>query len=292
MKNQVRKGMNTPVAMLLKALEPENPFDDFRSNSGDLSGLDSYENWIAKGSPDNALIEVPLGAVVLDAAMQIRKKTDPKVVRKYAEAIESGTPFPPVTLARIEGVLVLIDGWHRLNARKSLGEAKIQAFVSVMRYDDARWASASANLANGVPLRPAEVLEAFHTFMDTYGYRVGYSWLSYREIAKKFGKHHTTIRNWMKKYYPRIFKRYQQDEGSGTYKDWDGAPSAVPGKLPSSSDSLATGVVKQAKEAIANTLNLGDTLDPSIRGEVIEALRQALQKLEGQPYIMPFGSDF
>lgn len=276
------EGINTPIApiaRLLRAVEPEDTFDDFSTHST----LDSYADWVAKGSPDKALIEVPIGAVVLDEAMQVRKKTDPKVVLKYAEAIESGSPFPPVNLACIDGVLVLTDGWHRLNARKSLGEAKIQAFVSVMSYEEARQASALANLANGVPLKAAEVLEAFHTFMDTQGYRVGYSWLSYREIAKKFGKHYTTIRNWMKKYYPRQFKRYQKAEAKGAYKDWDG----VPGKRPGSSDSLATGIVKQAKEAIANTLNLGDTLDPSSRGEVIEALRQALQELEGKPYFLP-----
>jgi transposase-like protein len=224
--------------------------------------------------------------------MQVRKKTDPRVVEKYAEAIESGSPFPPVNLACIGGALVLVDGWHRLSARKVLGEVKVVAFVSTMSYGDARLTSALANLANGVPLRPAEVLEAFHTFMDTQGYRIGYSWLSYREIAKKFGKPHSTIRNWMRKYYPRIFKRYQQDEGKGTYKDWNCVLGAVPSKRPSSSDSLATGIVKQAKAAIANTLNLGDTLDPSSRGEVIETLRQALQVLEGEPYFLPFGSDF
>jgi IS30 family transposase len=130
-------------------------------------------------------------------------------------------------------------------------------------------------------------LDAFHTFMDTYGYRQGHKWLSYRDIAKKFGKHHTTIRNWMKKHYPRLFKRYQQDEAKGSYKDWDNAPGGVPGKRPSSSDSLAKEVVKQAQGAMQNTVNLGENLTPDTRGMLIETLRDTLQELEKHPYFLP-----
>lgn len=290
MKNE--QGTNTPVvpvARLLRAVEPEDSFDDFSSTH---SGLDSYADWVAKGSPNGGMIEVHMDDVVLDEEMQIRKRTDPNVVQKYAEGIESGSPFPPVTLACIEGVLVLVDGWHRFFARQSLGEAKVVAFVSTMTYEEARWASASANLANGVALRPSEVLDAFHTFMDTRQYREGYSWLSYREIAKKFGKPHTTIRNWMKKHYPRIFKRYQQDEVKGSYKaDWDGVPG-LPGKQPSSTDSLAVEVVKQAQVAMKNTKNIGERLCPDTRGALIEALREALQELEKLPYFLPIAFEF
>lgn len=283
------EGINTPVApvaRLLRAVESEDTFEDFSSTP---SGLDSYADWVAKGSASGAVIEVPVGAVVLDEGMQIRKRTDPSVVQKYAEGIESGSPFPPVTLACIEGVLVLVDGWHRFMARQTLGQQRVVAFVSVMSYEEARQASALANLANGVPLRPSEVLDAFHTFMDTYGYREGHKWLSYREIARKFGKHHTTIRNWMKKHYPRLFKRYQQDEAKGTYKaDWDGLPG-MPGKRLSASDSLAREVVKQAQVAMQNTVNLGENLTPDTRGMLIETLRDTLQELEKHPYFL---SDF
>lgn len=290
MKND--QGINTPVvpvARLLMAIAPQGTLDDFSSTP---SSLDSHADWVAKGSPSGGLIEVPIDAVVLDEVMQIRKRTDPKVVLKYAEGIESGSPFPPVTLACIEGVLVLVDGWHRFKARQSLGKVKVVAFVSAMSYEEARWVSASANLANGVALRPSEVLDAFHTFMDTYQYREGYSWLSYREIAKKFGKPHSTIRNWMKKHYPRIFKRYQETEAKGSYKaDWDGVPGA-PGKRPSPTASLAMDVAKQAQVAMVNTKNLGVTLDPSTRGALIETLRDTLHELERHPYFLPSDDDF
>lgn len=289
MNMNTHEGINTPVAFVARlptAVEPEDTFEDFSSTP---SGLDSYADWVAKGSASGAVIEVPVGAVVLDEGMQIRKRTDPSVVQKYAEGIESGSPFPPVTLACIEGVLVLVDGWHRFMARQTLGQQRVVAFVSVMSYEEARQASALANLANGVPLRPSEILDAFHTFMDTYGYREGHKWLSYREIARKFGKHHTTIRNWMKKHYPRLFKRYQQDEAKGTYKaDWDGLPG-MPGKRPSASDSLAREVVKQAQVAMQNTVNLGENLTPDTRGMLIETLRDTLQELEKHPYFL---SDF
>lgn len=220
MKNE--QGINTPVVpvpRLLKAVEPEDIFEDFSCTP---SGLDSYADWVAKGSPAGGLIGVPVGAVVLDEEMQIRKRTDPNIVQKYAAGVEAGSPFPPITLACIEGALVLVDGWHRFYARQSLGQQRVVAFVSAMSYEEARQASALANLANGVPLRPSEVRDAFHTFMQTYGYRQGHKYLSYREIARKFGVHHTTIRNWMKKDHKRVFKHYQQDEAKGTYKDFGG----------------------------------------------------------------------
>lgn len=291
MNNKIEQGTNTPVApvaRLLRAIAPEDNYDAF---SSPRSGLDGYKNWVAKGSPAGGLIEVPVDAVVLDETMQIRKRTIPNTVENYAASIKAGSPFPPITLACIEGVLVLVDGWHRFYARKSLGEAKVRAFVSVMSYEEARQASALANLANGVPLRPSEVKDAFHTFMQTYGYRVGYSWLSYREIAKKFGVHYTTIRNWMKKDYPRLFKRYQQDEVKGEYKDWDGVPG-VPGKRPSPTDSLALEVIKQVQVAMVNTKNIGENLTPDTRGRLIETLRDALQELEKYTYALPSEPDF
>lgn len=284
MKNE--QGINTPVVpvpRLLRAVEPEDTFDDFSSTH---SGLDSYADWVAKGSPAGGLIGVPVGAVVLDEEMQIRKRTDPNIVQKYAAGIEAGSPFPPITLACIEGALVLVDGWHRFYARQSLGEAKVVAFVTAMSYQEALCASALANLANGVPLKRSEVRDAFHSFMQNYGYRQGHKYLSYREIAQKFGVHHTTIRNWVKQDYPRIFKRYQQDEVKGDYNDWDGA-SGSPSKPSCPTDSLALGVVKQAQAAMQNTMNLWENLTPDTRGEVIENLRDTLQELEKHPYFLP-----
>lgn len=289
MKNE--QGTNTPaspVARLLRAVEPEDIFGDFSSNH---SGLDSYDDWVAKGSPTGGLIEVPIDAVVLDEEMQIRKRTDPSVVQKYVDGIESGSQFPPITLACIEGVLVLTDGWHRFYARQTLGQQRVVAFVFAMTYEEALCASALANLANGVPLKPSEVKDAFHTFMQNYGYRVGYSWLSYREIAKKFGVHYTTIRNWIKKDYPRVFNHYKLKEAKGDYKDWDGVPGS-PVKKPSKADSLAKEVVKQAQVAMKNTKNIGEGLCPDTRGELIEALRETLQELEKHPYCLPMEFEF
>lgn len=187
------EGINTsvaPVARLLRAVGPEDTFEDFSSTH---SGIDSYEAWVTKGSPAGGLIEVPMDSVVLDEQMQIRKRTDPNVVERYAAGIESGSTFPPITLACLDGMLVLVDGFHRFYARQSLRQRRIVAFVSTMTYEEALCASALANLANGLPLRPCEIRDAFHTFMQNYGYRQGHKYFSYREISKKFGVHHTTI---------------------------------------------------------------------------------------------------
>ena len=42
-------------------------------------------------------------------------------LRRYKQAMEAGEVFPPILLAGVNGALVLVDGWHRLEAMRALG---------------------------------------------------------------------------------------------------------------------------------------------------------------------------
>ena len=249
---------------------------------------DTYACWVGKGSPDNAVIAVPIADIVLDKSLQVRKKTYPSTVRKYADAMEAGKEFPAIRVACIDGILVLVDGWHRIGAKASLGKGTVAAIVSHMTYEEAKWAAAQANLDCGLPLNAGEVREAFHAFMEAKMYRKGHTWLSYRDIAAQLGKPHTTIRNWIKKYHPRIFKRYQLLDPTKGYSgnpDADHFNEAIP-------DEPFAEVIQQAHTALDNTQNISKSLRPETRGIIIEKMRETLQKLEMHPYQLPQPCDF
>jgi hypothetical protein len=53
-------------------------------------------------------------------------KLNQRVIKDYAMAARHGT-LPPIRLARVNGALMLVDGWHRLEAAKQLKRDSIMA---------------------------------------------------------------------------------------------------------------------------------------------------------------------
>lgn len=275
-----------PVARLLRAVPSQEPWDDFSSTS---STLDSYADWVSKGFPAGAKILVCVEDVVLDSSLQVRKQTSQSTVKRYAESMGEGCTFPPVTLASVDGVLLLLDGWHRIAAKQSLGENSTEAVVTQMTYDEARWAAAKANLEHGLPLAASEVVNVFHVFIEAREYRRGYTWLSYREIGTLLGKSHTTIRYWMEKYYPRLFKKYQaRATNKDQAKAWDGTP----GRKAEAVTPAFSEVVQEVQVSMGNARNIAGALDENTRGVLIESLRNTLRDLESLPYALPIEPDF
>lgn len=67
-------------------------------------------------SPPVETLEVLHEDIVLDPAFQCRVAMNQSVIAEYAEAMDEGAEFPPVEAVRIDGVLHLVDGWHRVKA--------------------------------------------------------------------------------------------------------------------------------------------------------------------------------
>jgi hypothetical protein len=80
-------------------------------------------------------------------------------VQRYSEAIKTGSQFPPVVVGK-NGELVLIDGWHRMNAYKRAGEEKISAIIT--KAPKALWYAEAVrlNIRHGIALSMQERLEA------------------------------------------------------------------------------------------------------------------------------------
>jgi transposase len=187
--------------------------------------------------------------------------------------MQAGAEFPPVTLAHIGGSLYLVDGWHRVAAALANNQYLIWADVSEMTFDEARWYAAKANTEHGLPLKAKELREVFRAFIETNRHMQAQKLMPYREIAKRIGKGFSTIRNWMKADYPRLFEKYQQmANGVPDDTDFDREAKMMERRL------------TKAEADIRNVRNTGRTLDPENLGKLIHTLRETLSDLETKPY--------
>ncbi|HEV2173067.1 MAG TPA: hypothetical protein VGR71_05845 [Nitrospira sp.] len=96
---------------------------------------------------------------------------------------------------------------------RTLGEWEVDAIIEpVASEQEVRWLAAKANLTHGWPLKAKEYREVFRVYIRARNHRrKDKSFKSYREIAAEIGgaRGHTTIRNWMRKDFPSVFRAMQ-----------------------------------------------------------------------------------
>lgn len=219
--------------------------------------------------------DIPIKEILRDATFQVRQKLDKVTVHKYANVYKSGSTMPPVKVARIKDGLVLTDGWHRIAALESLGKITVRAQVVETTAKEARWMAAKANTEHGLPLKASEVREVFRAYVRAGKYKTSQGKLkSLRDISTELSglRTHNTIRNWMKKDFPKIAMKYQADEpdrGQGGL-----AEISVENHMTTASDALAT--------ALAASRFVNDPLD---RGRLIKQAEELLKVIkEGKPW--------
>lgn len=72
----------------------------------------------------------------LDYGFQTRLSMNEEAVKEYAEAMQNGAVFPPITVVQIMAAseevrpYLLVDGYHRVEAMKSLGIEETEAIVT------------------------------------------------------------------------------------------------------------------------------------------------------------------
>ncbi len=231
------------------------------------------------------MIEVELSLLSVLPDLQVRAKTDPATVRRYANAMKAGAAFPPITVAELDGVLVLLDGFHRREAMASLSVRRSAAqLVTARTFEDARWKAAQANLQHGRPYSRSEVREAFRAYVGASQHRHGGrrrgTLKSYREMGADLGQPHTTLRNWMRRDFPTVF-RALADGGEGVRSLGD---------LPNA-DTPSVRFEREANAALdAVAASLPGVTDPVARGLLlakVDDLRAALLAagiVEEQPF--------
>jgi hypothetical protein len=92
--------------------------------------------------------EVPIEVLLERAGRDPEQHLDPDRVERYAGMLDD---LPPVTVFRLPGGLLLVDGYHRLAAARRLGRTTVPAEVRTGSETDAlRFAAAHAAGERGV----------------------------------------------------------------------------------------------------------------------------------------------
>jgi hypothetical protein len=87
-------------------------------------------DWIAEfRTRTPRLAEVPLADLVVDAGTQARVRTDPELVSAYRQEMAGSAAFPALDVFDAGGRLLLVDGFHRLEAARQLGRATLPARI-------------------------------------------------------------------------------------------------------------------------------------------------------------------
>lgn len=210
---------------------------------------------------------VKIALITKDAKLQVRNKLNASAVKRYANLMKAGTKLDPIRIARVDDMLLLVDGWHRLAAHDELRRTFVDAEVISATRHQAVWMAASANLEHGLQLKSAELRNVFRAYISSRQHSQGKGRIkSYREIGVDLGKGHTTIRNWMQKDFPEIAVRMS---GNGEVAGVGGLQEIAAPNLSATDQHMA--LVREVFQSSS---------DPTFRGNVIGAIRETLADME------------
>jgi hypothetical protein len=133
--------------------------------------------------------EIEVADIISNKAMLMRVKVDGKTVRQYAKAMEGGAVFPPIVCFEVAGELILTDGFHRVEAYKSLGVEKVNADVRIGTMDDAILAAVRANAHEGLARSNADKEKTVRALLSS-----GWAGNSENWIAQTASVHHSVVK--------------------------------------------------------------------------------------------------
>jgi transcriptional regulator with XRE-family HTH domain len=134
-----------------------------------------------------------LGALVVDERCQAREERDAETVREYSRLYSEGEELPPIEVFQVDDDLVVIDGFHRIEAARRARLAKLPVKVTgTGTIEDAQWAAVSKNAKHGRRRTRADIERAVRMTLA----HPASKGLSNRELAKHLGVSHTTIANY------------------------------------------------------------------------------------------------
>lgn len=231
-----------------------------------------------RSNPFDITQQVPLADIVKRPGWQVRKGISAGTVGRYAAIFKAGGDMDPVALAQVGGVLILLDGAHRMEAQRALGRDTVEATVVQMTEAQAEWAAARANLEHGQPLKKAELREVFRHYIATKQHVVGRGRVkSLRDIARDIqGLTHGTVRNWMRADFPDLYRKSYA--GSGAEGHTHGGLVEV--KRPTQRDLDLRAAAEHIKQAAALAALLPHKAD---RAQVARLLAQHFGELLDKP---------
>lgn len=130
-----------------------------------------------------------LAELVLDPKLQCRAAMSQATVLEYVEGLKEGASFPPVSVVRVEGELLLVDGWHRHEAYRLAERTVIPATVRDGTRRDAVLAAIQANRSHGLRRTQADKERAVVALLGD----PEWSDMSTRELAQLAGVSHAYV---------------------------------------------------------------------------------------------------
>ena len=100
---------------------------------------------------------VKIADLQFDVDIYPRMKIGWLTAYQYAQAMKSGSEFPPVKIGLLDGKKFVVDGWHRIEAKKLLKEEFVEA--EIKEYTDRKTIFADAVRFNAAHGRQLSVQE-------------------------------------------------------------------------------------------------------------------------------------
>lgn len=102
-----------------------------------------------------------ISEITLDKEIQPRSQLNETVIEKYSEAMLIGAQFPPITVFYDGFKHWLADGFHRVQAKRAVGERKILAEIMFGARRDAILYAVGANTIHGLALSKSDKRKIF-----------------------------------------------------------------------------------------------------------------------------------
>ena len=100
---------------------------------------------------------IPIAAIVCDVRVYPRISRLDDTTRQYISAMKRGDKFPPIVVTRINNVIYLVDGYHRLSAALRCGYGEIECQeIKCASLVDAYVEGVKRNATHGAPFEQAE----------------------------------------------------------------------------------------------------------------------------------------
>jgi len=220
---------------------------------------------------------IKIADVAIRDEWQVRNKLDDTTVNTYKNIYKNGgtLELPPIQVARVDGSLLLVDGWHRLRALMLLGHHTVEATISDATVSEARWAAAKANFSHGLPLKPKEVRNVFNAYIVTRQHLTrGGRIKSYRTMEEDLGHRvsYRTLNNWMQKDHPKIAAKMAEQYGVDDKAHYhDGGPPK-PDRITALEAAMAS-----LDQAVAEARSMS----PEDRGRLLAYAKGTVEGIEG-----------
>lgn len=159
---------------------------------------------------------ITISKIRMDGGTQPRAQLFEEVVAEYAEDMQQGATFPPVTIYYDGQEYWLADGFHRVRAKEAIKQKEISAEVHFGTQRDAVLYAVGANAAHGLRRTNADKRRSVERLLRD----PEWSRWSDREIARRCGVSPTTANTIRKSLFPGDdFQGVNREEGITPHSD-------------------------------------------------------------------------